>query len=48
MMCRYHKTCQSFNPSGACCLSDAMARNYYGVHKAAGCYRDMKRGGLDG
>jgi hypothetical protein len=48
MICRYHKTCPSFNPSGACCQNDAMARNYYGVHRAVGCYRDMTRGGLDG
>jgi len=41
MRCRFFETCKDYNCKGACCKSNSMAKNYYGVGRACGCYRSM-------
>lgn len=37
----FYKTCPVVALNAICCLSDSRAKNYYGGHRPAGCYRDM-------
>jgi len=39
--CRYHNVCKLFSEDSLCCMNDNMARHYYGIHRAIGCYRSM-------
>lgn len=42
MKCIYNKTCILFKCKNKCCKSNKTAKNYYGLNRPCGCYRNMK------